>query len=146
MTPIAPTTFPTRAALTAALALALVAIGVTPAAAQSQDLRSPDTRDAATAAQPAYVDLRSPDARDAARAAALDNEPRGSAPSQDLRSPDTRDAARASATPASPQPVAQPSAPDSDGWLIPAIVGAALALMLATLLTTRRRRRHHAVA
>jgi hypothetical protein len=65
----------------AAAALALAAFAA-PAHA-SQDLRSPDTRDAALApVRP--QDLRSPDTRDAALV---------SVRSQDLRSPDTRDAA-----------------------------------------------------
>jgi hypothetical protein len=51
-------------ARTATLALAICALAVPTAAAQ-QDLRSPDARDAAMAAQ-APQDLRSPDARDAA--------------------------------------------------------------------------------
>jgi hypothetical protein len=67
---------------------ALVAACAVPAgaAAQSQDLRSPDTRDAAAAAQAqSYQDLRSPDARDAAR-------PSETRQYSDLRSPDARDA------------------------------------------------------
>ena len=92
----------TTAALVAACAVP------TTAAAQGQDLRSPDTRDAATAAeQQSYQDLRSPDARDAtsvsespqysdlrspdARDAASPQEPRQYS---DLRSPDARDAGR----------------------------------------------------
>jgi MYXO-CTERM domain-containing protein len=191
MTPIAPTSFPVRAAAIAALAAALAVAGVAPASGQGVDLRSPDARDAGTTTQPTYVDLRSPDARDAERAGAQpgpavtdsrhgalgatdardaqraaglgdrpdrpaaapnvdlrspDARDAGRQPNVDLRSPDARDAGRPTATPASSQPVAQPATPDSDDWLIPAIVGAALALMLATLLTARRRRRHHAVA
>jgi hypothetical protein len=49
---------------------AIVAAGAVPAtaAAQGQDLRSPDARDAAAAAEEqAYQDLRSPDTRDAGR-------------------------------------------------------------------------------
>jgi hypothetical protein len=58
------------------------------AAAQGQDLRSPDARDAAAATEEqAYLDLRSPDTRDAARAT-LTRE------YLDLRSPDARDAGR----------------------------------------------------
>jgi hypothetical protein len=67
---------------------ALVAACAVPAsaAAQSQDLRSPDARDAAAAAQAeSYQDLRSPDARDAAR-------PSDTPQYSDLRSPDARDA------------------------------------------------------
>jgi len=48
-----------------ATGLAVVALAVPTAAAQSQDLRSPDARDAAGAAQ-VQQDLRSPDSRDAA--------------------------------------------------------------------------------
>jgi hypothetical protein len=45
-------------------------VGTSSAAGQSQDLRSPDARDAArpAATAPAGQDLRTPDARDAARA------------------------------------------------------------------------------
>ena len=70
---------------------ALVATCAVPAgaAAQSQDLRSPDARDAAAAAQEqSYQDLRSPDARDAGR-------PAETRQYSDLRSPDARDAAQA---------------------------------------------------
>ena len=51
-----------------ALATAIVVASVPAGAAQGyQDLRSPDTRDAAAATQArSYQDLRSPDARDAA--------------------------------------------------------------------------------
>jgi hypothetical protein len=83
-----------------AIALAISAcvfIVAVPAAVAQQDLRSPDARDAALAAeqadQPAAgQDLRSPDARDAALAAQQAAKP--SAGYSDLRSPDTRDAAR----------------------------------------------------
>jgi hypothetical protein len=103
------------------------------AAVQPQDLRSPDTRDAALAAEPtpARTDLRSPDTRDAALAA----EP---APARtDLRSPDTRDAALAaeSGTPSTPpSPVAvQPTVvPIVDhGSQTLAIVFSSTALFLA---------------
>jgi hypothetical protein len=70
---------------------ALVAACAVPAgaAAQSQDLRSPDARDAAAAAQAqGYQDLRSPDARDAGRATETRQY-------SDLRSPDARDAGKA---------------------------------------------------
>jgi hypothetical protein len=68
---------------------ALVAACAAPAtaAAQSQDLRSPDARDAATASETnGYTDLRSPDARDATTGS--------TAQYSDLRSPDARDAGR----------------------------------------------------
>jgi hypothetical protein len=70
---------------------ALVAACAAPAtaAAQNQDLRSPDTRDAAAAAQmQGYQDLRSPDARDVGRPSP------DTQVAQDLRSPDARDAGR----------------------------------------------------
>ena len=70
---------------------ALVAACAAPATAgaQSQDLRSPDARDAAAAAaqEQHYQDLRSPDTRDAARASETRQY-------LDLRSPDARDAGR----------------------------------------------------
>ena len=95
-----------RLTRSAALGLALTAIAA-PAAGAQQDLRSPDTRDAAEGYAPpppssiaapadsAYQDLRSPDTRDAAE---------GYAPStgQDLRSPDTRDYAAGRGTYNSP--------------------------------------------
>jgi hypothetical protein len=69
------------------------AIKLVAAAHAQQDLRSPDTRDAAitsaTRVPAARQDLRSPDTRDAAITGAA----RVSAAGQDLRSPDTRDAA-----------------------------------------------------
>ena len=72
----------TSAALVAACAVPAMAV------AQTQDLRSPDTRDAAAAAAAEhYQDLRSPDARDAAR-------PSETRQYSDLRSPDARDAGR----------------------------------------------------
>ena len=81
---------------------ALVAACALPAsAAAQQDLRSPDTRDAANGiglyGETAAVsqDLRSPDAQDAAGHVGLyaHDEPRAHV-YQDLRSPDARDAAR----------------------------------------------------
>jgi hypothetical protein len=90
----------TTAALVAACAMPATAVGQGP----SQDLRSPDTRDAAAAAaMQSYQDLRSPDTRDAAAAAAkqpgeyvyssdLASEEARTQVSQDLRSPDARDA------------------------------------------------------
>jgi hypothetical protein len=103
------------------------------ASAVPTDLRSPDARDAALAAEPApaRTDLRSPDARDAALAA----EP---APTRtDLRSPDARDAARAaeSGSPSTPpstvtvQPTVVPVVDHSSQTL--AIVLSSVALFLA---------------
>jgi hypothetical protein len=98
-----------RIARTAAVALALGAFA-TPTAFAQQDLRSPDSRDAALAAVNTQ-DLRSPDTRDVARAAVT---------TQDLRSPDTRDAATGHVAPADvtvsshPAPVAQ--TPGDSRW------------------------------
>jgi hypothetical protein len=76
----------TQLITTAALVAACAA--PTAAVAQSQDLRSPDTKDAAAAAKAGdYQDLRSPDTKDAAAAA-------NARDYQDLRSPDSRDAGR----------------------------------------------------
>jgi hypothetical protein len=98
---MSPTTT-TRTKLRRSLACALIASSIAaPAAfAAPQDLRSPDTRDAAEQSQPPaspVQDLRSPDARDAA------TRPQPASPGQDLRSPDARDAATR------PQPVAESS-------------------------------------
>ena len=117
---------------------------------QSQDLRSPDARDAAAApaSTGAVQDLRSPDARDAAGA------PASTGSVQDLRSPDARDAAVATGS------LAGTTAPDTavsavepvvtdDGfeWGSAAIGAAAvLAIVLAVaaaaaLIVPRRRMR-----
>jgi hypothetical protein len=107
------------------------------AAVQSQDLRSPDARDAALAATPppARTDLRSPDTRDAALAAALAATP---PPARtDLRSPDTRDAALAAengtpSTPPSPVAVQPTVVPVIDhGSQTLAIVFSSTALFVA---------------
>jgi hypothetical protein len=101
-------------------------------AAASVDLRSPDARDAARAAEQAQtVDLRSPDARDAGRAA--------ESKSVDLRSPDARDAGRAA-------PQVPASSGNSSGnldWRYLAIggLGSILVVGVAVRSTRRRRRR-----
>jgi hypothetical protein len=131
----------TTAALVAACAVPASAV------AQGQDLRSPDTRDAAAEAAAAadYQDLRSPDTRDAARSS-------GPRQYSDLRSPDARDAGRAQ------PPVTIPvvDAPDGTGGFDwgDASIGAAgmLALMgiavgsILAVSQSRRRRRAHALA
>jgi hypothetical protein len=132
----------TRTGLTA-LAITVV-FAATPIAAQAQqDLRAPDTRDAAAAAT-AYQDLRSPDARDATTTGGVLTP----APAQDLRSPDTRDVAE--------RPIGTTTLPDAPATRIvtiesggfewsDAVIGAAgmLGLMLllagATVAWTRRR-------
>jgi hypothetical protein len=73
-----------------AISVCSLALVLPATASQPQDLRSPDSRDAALAAaeQPTGTDLRSPDARDAATTPQV-------AAVVDLRSPDARDAALA---------------------------------------------------
>jgi len=73
-----------------AILLALAVTAVLAPATSAADMRSPDTRDAALAAEPSSTlsDLRSPDTRDTSR---------GTQPVAtvvDLRSPDSRDAVR----------------------------------------------------
>jgi hypothetical protein len=133
----------------AAIALALGAF-TAPAAVAQQDLRSPDTRDAA-AAGTVKQDLRSPDARDAARPAV---------PAQDLRSPDTREAAIARSAPiqavsgsqpvvagrptlrpvfhASPTPVARPSSDKASTVSLSLLAMAAFGIAALTLVVRRR--------
>ncbi len=101
--------------------------------ANTQDLRSPDARDAARLSQLAtptttYQDLRSPDARDAASVSEQGQY-------QDLRSPDARDAGRVV-----PQAPVASASPSSDGfnWGYLAIgAGALLLLIVAGTLITR---------
>ena len=89
-----------RRGVALALSACVLTVAAPTAVAQTtnQDLRSPDARDAALAAEQqaqsaaAARDLRSPDARDAALASQLAAQP--SAGYHDLRSPDARDAAR----------------------------------------------------
>jgi hypothetical protein len=142
---------------------ALVAACAAPAtaAAQGQDLRSPDTRDAAEAAQmQGYQDLRSPDTREAAGASEtrqysdlrspdardIGRRP-GNGTTQDLRSPDARDAGRPPVQ--IPTPVVEiREAPGSGFNWGDAGIGAAgmlalfsIAAGLALLAGGRRRRR-----
>jgi hypothetical protein len=126
-----------RISITAGTLLATATLAGAPAAAADQDLRSPDTRDAAArATQSRSQDLRSPDARDAAARATP-------SPAQDLRSPDARDAATRSTTPV----VVQVGAPDAgfawDSAAIGALAGAGLLISIAGggVLITRRRPR-----
>ena len=101
-----------RRAVALALSACVLTVAAPTAVAQTtnQDLRSPDARDAALAAEPAAGgqsrDLRSPDARDAALASQQAAQP--SAGYRDLRSPDARDAARGITTGSvsAPAPVA----------------------------------------
>ena len=99
-----------RRAVALALSACVLTVAAPTAVAQTtnQDLRSPDARDAALAAEPvaSNEDLRSPDARDAALASQQAAQP--SAGYRDLRSPDVRDAARGITTGSvsAPTPVA----------------------------------------
>src|SRR5262245_7687183 len=105
-----------RITRSAALGLALAALAAPTALAQEQDLRMPDTRDAAEGYNPTLSqDLRSPDARDAAAAA----EERLNQPAQDLRMPDTRDAADGRGTFSAPEVtvVKLPEASPSSGGI-----------------------------
>ena len=122
----------TTAALVAACAVPATAV------AQTQDLRSPDTHDAAAAAVAEhYQDLRSPDARDAGR-------PSETRKYSDLRSPDARDAGR----PEVPKPVVEIREVPSGGfdWGDAGIGAAGILALLSiagglTLLIMGRRRR-----
>jgi hypothetical protein len=79
-----------RLTRSATLGLALVALVAPAAAAQAQDLRSPDARDASgrvgTLSPAPATDLRSPDARETSSNAGSVSP----APATDLRSPDAR--------------------------------------------------------
>jgi hypothetical protein len=135
----------------AALGLALAALAAPTAAAQ-QDLRSPDTRDAAqatTAAAPSQ-DLRSPDTRDAALAQERYHGSYAPDAGQDLRSPDARDAADGRGTFNSPEvtvvkiPESAPASGSGLDWGDTGIgAGGMLGLVLlglgATLIITHRK-------
>jgi hypothetical protein len=124
-----------------------------PALAQ-QDLRMPDTRDAAPAATRTQ-DLRSPDARDAARTGSIAGTT--STPRQDLRSPDTRDYAEGRGTFNAPEvtvvKLAQP-APASDGGIdwgdvgigAGSVLGLALLALGGTFAVVHRRQSARAMA
>ena len=156
---------PRRISLTTAVA-ALLLCGMSGAAIAQQDLRMPDTRDAAIAATQKQ-DLRSADARDTARAdqiaaqmnrfdAAKPQPIPGSriAAHQDLRSPDTRDVANGREYPPTPTVVtlthikSPESVPTTGFDWVAAAAGAAvmlgvILLTAAAVIVTRRRARHH---
>jgi LPXTG-motif cell wall-anchored protein len=101
-------------------------------ASTGQDLRSPDARDAGKVVPTSTgQDLRSPDARDAGKVVATSN-------GQDLRSPDARDVSRPNTSPV-------PSSAPSTGtdWGDVGMVGGAIALALLAagglILISRRR-------
>ena len=140
MSPIARTDASIRRCHVAAatlLASALLGLAVAAQAVGYDDLRSPDTRDAALQAQQTpTADLRSPDTRDAAvrtqqAPAALD-----------LRSPDTRDVASG---------LGQAPAPTRDAagdvnWVYLALGGLALVVAGGALTARRRRVKRPAMA
>jgi hypothetical protein len=99
----------TTAALVAACAAPTTAV------AQSQDLRSPDTRDAAAAAEARnYQDLRSPDTTDAAAHRGLYEADRGPyVLNRHYGSPDAADAARDLPPVQIPSPVVEVRNPSS---------------------------------
>jgi hypothetical protein len=115
-------------------AAALLALAMSAPALAQQDLRSPDTRDAAIAAT-TKQDLRGPDARDAARASQIAREMRRFAATS--RPADTT----------SPPSAAQPVPASSGGfdWLSAAIGAIAVAgLALASRKAVGTRRTAHA--
>jgi hypothetical protein len=148
-----------RLTRSATLGLALVALAA-PTAAQAQDLRTPDTRDAssnagtdAPAAPTVPADLRSPDTRDASSNAntisptvpadlrspdARDTSGNAiAAGPADLRTPDSRDAAEGRGTFNAPQvalievPQPSPTAADGMDW---ADAGIGAGTLLAVVL------------
>ncbi|HEX6024220.1 MAG TPA: hypothetical protein VFZ00_19680 [Solirubrobacter sp.] len=124
------------------IALGLTCFALVAPTAGAQDLRMPDTRDAAVEQ---IQDLRMPDTRDAAIEQI-----------QDLRSPDTRDAANASSgldtSPMNPPVISTADEPSvaegsSTPWTTIALVsgGFLLAILLVGLATAVRARRRVAV-
>jgi hypothetical protein len=111
---------------------------------RSTDVAPPPSSIAASAGEE-YTDLRMPDTRDAARAAEVESY-------TDLRSPDARDAglAEAPSTPLEPQPVAaapsEPAGFDLASAAIGAIAAAGLSLVLMATLGMRRPGRRGAAA
>jgi hypothetical protein len=135
---------------------ALVALCALPAtAAAQQDLRMPDTRDAAAAsADDAYQDLRSPDAKDAAREAGTAADSGPYVLDRAYGSPDAVDAARDLQPVQIPTPVVEVKGAPSGGFdWGDAGIGAAGTLALFSiaagsllLLTARKRRQGFTVA
>lgn len=125
-----------------ALALSAGVLAVTAPTAlagASEDIRSPDARDAAAASQQeaqSSGDLRSPDARDAALGS---QQAQSEVAHRDLRSPDARDAALGTTTGPQPAPEAAPVetrtviAVEERGSQTLAIVFSVSALILALL-------------
>jgi hypothetical protein len=119
----------TRPTLRALVAAALLALTMSSPALAQQDLRSPDTRDAALAATRTQ-DLRSPDARDAARAGEIARM--------------MRRFNAAHRPPPVTRPAQRPVVVSEDGspWLPIALMGAfSLAVVAASAVYVRRVRR-----
>jgi hypothetical protein len=126
------------------IAVGALALSAAPAIAADQDLRMPDTRDAARAAQQShrsYTDLRSPDAREAGRLAPTVAPASPAARYADLRSPDARDAALSNASTPTVAPASKADGFDWASALIGAAAGAGILLALLAALTGSRRLR-----
>jgi hypothetical protein len=139
---------PHRFSRTAALALTLAALGATTAAAQQQDLRSPDARDTASAVTTAAApqpDLRSPDARDVRRAAADVIAERNYPAYPTPDSPGTVAQERYRPSGGTAEPLTVPESPlpaDDTPWLAIALsISGALLIVAATATQLRRLRR-----
>ena len=113
----------------------------------SQNLVSPDARDAGTSSLAGTVspqNLVSPDARDAGSSGSA-----GTVSSQSLVSPDTRDAGAGVVVSKTPAPVAPASVESSggvQGWDTEVILGLAAALLMGIAgvgLLARARTQHH---
>ena len=143
---------------TAALAFMLAALAAPTAAAQQQDLRSPDARDAGRAAPAApKQDLRSPDARESGRTAAPAAAGEALAQERYYPSYGTRASSAALAEEqylsshgqSAPQTRPQSPVPSDDTPWLPIALSIAAALVILAATATRfrrlRLRRRHAV-
>jgi hypothetical protein len=127
-----------RISRTAALALTFVALG-SPIAAAQQDLRSPDSRDAARAATAPKQDLRSPDSRDAA-ARARTQERYDTSYGDPATPPVLEDQGRYLTAYGAREPLSRPHSPAApDHTPLTALSIAAAFAVLATSLTQVRR-------
>jgi hypothetical protein len=151
--------FPPRTAIrsivTCALACGLLAITTSSGAARPIDDARADAPTSSLAGTTSRQDLRMPDTRDAAAGRVLADPMRG--PLQDLRSPDARDAANAeqiarmmeSYYSTYGEPVSKPApatpAPADSPWLLISVLAGGLALVLASTALVLRRRRTAAI-
>ena len=132
------------------LAAALLAIGAltAPAAAQAQPLDMHASTATALAQARDTQDLRSPDARDAANGYSPTS-PTSEPVVQDLRSPDTRDAAIGYAPEPVPEPLVTGGSSDGFDWVSGAIgaacVGGLILLLLGFMGPRRGAGRRHAL-